>query len=46
MGLSNELIGSSIRFSLGATSTAEMIDKAVERIVKVAAAWQGAPAGR
>jgi cysteine desulfurase len=35
MGLSNELISSSIRFSLGATTTAEMIDEAIERIVKV-----------
>jgi cysteine desulfurase len=35
MGLPNELTGSSIRFSLGATTTAEMVDQAIERIVKV-----------
>ncbi|HEV3416845.1 MAG TPA: cysteine desulfurase family protein [Pirellulales bacterium] len=35
MGLSDELVGSSIRFSLGVTTTADVIDSAIERIVKV-----------
>jgi cysteine desulfurase len=35
MGLSDELVGSSIRCSLGATSTSEMIDEAIDRILNV-----------
>ncbi|HEV2971545.1 MAG TPA: cysteine desulfurase family protein [Pirellulales bacterium] len=35
MGLSDELVGSSIRFSLGATTTTEMIDEAIDRISNV-----------
>jgi cysteine desulfurase len=35
MGLSDELVGSSIRFSLGATTTADDIDEAIRRIVGV-----------
>ena len=35
MGLADQLVGSSIRFSLGATTTDEMIDEAIARIVKV-----------
>ena len=37
MGLADELVGSSIRFSLGATTTAGEIDEAIERIVGVLA---------
>jgi cysteine desulfurase len=37
MGLADELIGSSIRFSLGATTTAGEIDEAIERITGVLA---------
>ena len=40
MGLPDEIVGSSIRFSLGATTTAEMIDEAVERIAKVLHTWR------
>jgi cysteine desulfurase len=35
MGLPERLVGSSLRFSFGATTTADIIDEAVERIVKV-----------
>ncbi|HKD35398.1 MAG TPA: hypothetical protein VKB78_01315, partial [Pirellulales bacterium] len=35
MGLSDALVGSSIRFSLGATTTIEMIDEAIQRIARV-----------
>jgi cysteine desulfurase len=35
MGLSDELISSSIRFSLGATTTTEMINHAIERVKNV-----------
>jgi cysteine desulfurase len=35
MGLSDELVGSSVRFSLGATTTMEMIDEAAQRITRV-----------
>ena len=35
MGLSEELVGGSIRFSLGATTTTEMIDEAAKRIARV-----------
>jgi cysteine desulfurase len=37
MGLADELIGSSIRFSLGATTTSDEIDDAIKRIVGVLA---------
>ncbi len=37
MGLADELVGSSIRFSLGATTTAGEIDEAIKRIVGVLA---------
>jgi cysteine desulfurase len=37
MGLADELIGSSIRFSLGATTTAGEIDEAIKRIARVLA---------
>jgi cysteine desulfurase len=35
MGLPNELVGSSIRFSLGATTTADEVDEAIKRVVGV-----------
>ncbi|HEY2148749.1 MAG TPA: cysteine desulfurase family protein [Pirellulales bacterium] len=35
MGLSEELVASSIRFSLGATTTIEMIDEAAQRVTRV-----------
>ncbi len=35
MGLPEELVSSSIRFSLGATTTTEMIDEAIQRIIGV-----------
>jgi cysteine desulfurase len=35
MGLSDELVSSSVRFSLGATTTSEMIDEAIQRIADV-----------
>jgi cysteine desulfurase len=35
MGLPDELVASSVRFSLGATTTIEMIDEAVQRITRV-----------
>jgi cysteine desulfurase len=37
MGLSDDLVNSSVRFSLGATTTAEEIDEAIKRIVAVRA---------
>lgn len=35
MGISEELVSSSIRFSLGATTTTEMIDEAAQRVTRV-----------
>jgi cysteine desulfurase len=37
MGLADELVSSSIRFSLGATTTADEIDEAIKRIIGVLA---------
>jgi cysteine sulfinate desulfinase/cysteine desulfurase-like protein len=35
MGLSDEIVGGSLRFSLGATTTEKEIDAAIERVVSV-----------
>jgi cysteine desulfurase len=35
MGLSNDIVASSLRFSLGATTTADQVDEAVARILRV-----------
>lgn len=43
MGLSNELVASSLRFSLGATTTEAEIDEAVRRIVHVCRELRGSP---
>jgi cysteine sulfinate desulfinase/cysteine desulfurase-like protein len=42
MGLSNDLVASSLRFSLGVTTTAAEIDEAVRRILHVCQALRGA----
>jgi cysteine desulfurase len=45
MGLADEVVQSSLRFSLGATTTQEEIDEAVEIVVRVARKLMGRRAG-
>ena len=41
MGLPNDIVASSLRFSLGATTTEAQIDEAVARILRVCRELEG-----